>query len=233
MMLTKSAARTFFLVGTIICFGSFVLLTLDTFRRIPEQTKASELTEEVIRGKKLWETHNCMGCHTLLGEGAYYAPELTKVYERRGEAFIRNMLIDPAKMYPGERKMVTYNMNEQDQAAMVAFFRWIGQIDLNGFPAKHDLMKLAVPSGTGQASSGNEVAKPMIFNQMCLACHSLGGVGGAIGPALDHVGSRMTRQDIEAWLTDPLAVKPASKMPRLPLNNEDIKELAAFLHLLK
>jgi nitric oxide reductase subunit C len=53
-----------------------------------------------------------MGCHTLLGEGAYYAPELTKVYERRGPAFIRAMLRDPEAMYPGQRKMQNYDFTE-------------------------------------------------------------------------------------------------------------------------
>lgn len=42
-----------------------------------------------------------MGCHTLLGEGAYYAPELTKVVERRSAAWIDRFLQDPEAMYPG------------------------------------------------------------------------------------------------------------------------------------
>jgi nitric oxide reductase subunit C len=37
----------------------------------------------VVRGKHFWETRNCIGCHTLLGEGAYFAPELGNVYKRR------------------------------------------------------------------------------------------------------------------------------------------------------
>ncbi|HEY5870155.1 MAG TPA: c-type cytochrome [Candidatus Tectomicrobia bacterium] len=55
----------------------FLLLTIDTIRRVPAQTKQQNLTEQVVHGKHLWERNNCMGCHTLLGEGAYYAPELS------------------------------------------------------------------------------------------------------------------------------------------------------------
>ena len=83
-MLSKSAAKRFFLAGTVLCGGAFVLLTLDTLKRIPEQTHEVNLTDSAKRGKHLWESNNCMGCHTLMGEGAYYAPELTKVYDRRG-----------------------------------------------------------------------------------------------------------------------------------------------------
>ena len=82
-MLSKSAARAFFLSGTLLFGAVFIWLTVDTFQRIPAQTNAGDLNESVVRGKKIWEENNCMGCHTLLGEGAYYAPELTKVYDRR------------------------------------------------------------------------------------------------------------------------------------------------------
>jgi len=34
---------------------------------------------------------------------------------------------------PRGRKMVAYGMNEADADAVVAYFKWIGKIDLNGF----------------------------------------------------------------------------------------------------
>jgi len=121
-MLSKSAARAFFLSGTLLFSAVFIWLTVDTFQRIPAQTNAGDLTESVVRGKHLWEENNCMGCHTLLGEGAYYAPELTRVYDRRGPAFIGQMLRDPEAVYPGQRRMVTYDFTDEQVADMVAFF---------------------------------------------------------------------------------------------------------------
>lgn len=135
-MLSKSAAKTFFLVGTFLCTGAFVLLTIDTIRQVPSQTHQENLSESAIRGKHLWESNNCMGCHTILGEGAYYAPELTKVFERRGPAFIKVMLTDPQGTFPGMRKMVKYTFSDQEKEDLVSFFKWIGEIDLNGFPPK-------------------------------------------------------------------------------------------------
>jgi nitric oxide reductase subunit C len=74
-----------------------------------------------------------MGCHTILGEGAYYAPELTKVIERRGEGYIKAVLMTPVPWQPNKRKMVAYNMTKEEAEDMVEFFKWIGNIDLNGF----------------------------------------------------------------------------------------------------
>ncbi|MCO5143593.1 MAG: c-type cytochrome [Oligoflexia bacterium] len=233
-MLSKSQAKAFFLIGTAAFSAIFIGLTVDTFQRIPDQTNSSGLTPEVIRGKHLFDKKNCMGCHTIMGEGAYYAPELTKVFERRGEAFIRAMLKDPEAMYPGERKMTNYQLSDQEISDLTAFLKWVGTMDLNGFPPKPDLVKIASPSAS---SGGQSIVKssdrPNVFNQMCVACHALRGEGGAVGPALDGIGSKFERSYLEKWLKDPLAIKPDSKMPKLPLSQEEINELAAFLSTLK
>jgi nitric oxide reductase subunit C len=231
-MLSKSSAKAFFLVGTIVCAGAFILLTLDTLQRIPAQTHAENITPQVIRGKDLWDKNNCMGCHTLMGEGAYYAPELTKVYERRGKVFIKAMLTDPEKMYPGQRKMVTYRFNEEEKEDLVAFFKWIGEMDLNGYPAKPNLGQVALPNESTSAVAQRS-NRPQVFNQMCVACHSLGGEGGKVGPALDGVGGRRTEAFIVQQLKNSKANLPDSKMPTLPLSESDIVEITAFLTQLK
>lgn len=230
-MLSRYQARAFFLIGTAVMSIVFIGLTIDTFMRIPVITNQSAMNNSVIRGKHLWDVNNCMGCHTLLGEGGYYAPELTKVYERRGAPFIKAMLKDPYAMYPGERKMQKYDLNEKEIDDLVAFLQWMGTLDLNGFPPTPKLVNLAVPAGDKPIAERS--TQPKIFNQMCIACHALNGQGGAVGPALDGVGNRKSKEDIEIWLTDPLKVKPDSKMPKLPLTNEDIKELGAYLSQLK
>lgn len=228
-MLSKSAAKAFFLGGTALCSSVFLGLTWDTFQQIPARTNAAAITDSVKRGKHLWEDNNCMGCHTLFGEGAYYAPELTKVYERRGPAFITAMIKDPEGMFPGQRKMVNYHFKDEEIADLVAFFEWCGKVDLNGFPAKPTLTLPAAPSPVGPAGTVTSAAKPQVFSQVCVACHSLGGVGGAVGPALDGVGAKYEASYFEPWIRDPNSVKPGTTMPKLPLTDEQVKELVAFL----
>jgi len=130
-MLSKKQARAFFLGGTTVTFLIFIGLTIFSFGK--DQTQKENITESVVRGKYLWESNNCMGCHTILGEGAYYAPELTKVIDRRGEGYIKAVLMTPVAWQPNGRKMVAYGMSEQEADDLVAFFTWIDGIDLNGF----------------------------------------------------------------------------------------------------
>ncbi|MCC6185637.1 MAG: cytochrome c [Chitinophagaceae bacterium] len=141
-MLSKSQAKVFFLGGTMLSFAVFLGMSWNSMsKEVPKQTHEENLTAQVINGKKIWEANNCMGCHTILGEGAYYAPELTKVYDRRGEGYIKAALMSKTPWSPRGRKMVAYAMTEQEANDVVAFLKWVGEMDLNGFPAKPDLKK--------------------------------------------------------------------------------------------
>jgi nitric oxide reductase subunit C len=232
-MLSKSAARAFFLGGTALCAIAFTLLTVDTMSQLDNRSHFEEFTPEAKRGYETYLTNNCMGCHTLLGEGAYYAPELTRVVSRRGEAWIRAFLKDPEAMYPGRRRMVKYAMfdpavdpeAEQNISDVIAFFTWVGGIDTNGFPPKPDLTTVAVDKG---ATSKIQAAAPAIFT-VCTGCHSLGGQGGQVGPALDGVIKRIQPEALALWLKDPQAVKPGTAMPNLGLTDEVIQEVVTYL----
>ncbi len=140
-MLSKKQARAFFLGGTVVTFLIFIGLTIYSFSKAQDQSNEEEITEAVVRGKNLWEANNCMGCHTILGEGGYYAPELTKVIDRKGPGYIKAVLMTPKNnadgsrnsWAPNDRKMVAYGFSENEAEDLIAFFDWIGGIDLNGF----------------------------------------------------------------------------------------------------
>ncbi len=221
-MFSLAQAKWFFIDGTVVTFAIFFALTVDTFSRIPELSNQDQLTDQVAAGKRLWDKSNCMGCHTILGEGGYYAPELTKVHERRGPAFIRAMLKDPQAMYPGERKMQQYDFTDEEIDALIAYFEWVGRIDTNGFPPTPTLMQIAVPARPDETSVAARINRPLVFNQLCIACHSLEGQGGQVGPALDTVGDRMGREEFVAWLEEPGKIRPGTAMPDLPLTDEQI-----------
>ena len=227
-MLSKSQARLFFLGGTAFFTVIFLLLTVDTLRQVPERTNEKNLSESAIRGKHLFDRSNCMGCHTILGEGAYYAPELTRAYVRRGPEWMAVFLRDPQAMFPGQRKMVQYNFDDGQIADLIAFMKWVGEIDTNGFPAEPDL-KLIATSPIVVKVAQLAIAPPAYYNTICLACHAVGGKGGAVGPALDGVASRYTESELHTWLANPGAVKPGTAMPNLNLSDELRGELVDWL----
>ena len=232
-MLSKSQAKVFFFGGTGVFTAAFLSLTIDTHRKVPAQTRQANITAEVARGKRIWEDNNCMGCHTLFGEGAYYAPELTKAVERRGKPWLRMFLKNPEAMYPNDRKMVNYHFTDAQIEDAIAFLEWCGHVDLNGFPAKPPLAEKMKATSAMPVVTIKPI--PAIFDSMaCTGCHSIGGKGGAAGvalgaPPLDEVYKRKTKDELKMWISDPQKIKPDTKMPKLPLSPEQVTEIADFL----
>jgi nitric oxide reductase subunit C len=126
-------ARNMFYGGSMFFILVFVALIFDSERKIPQRSNAEAITPAVIAGKKLWETRNCIGCHTLLGEGAYFAPELGNVYKRRGPEFIKAWIQSQPTHTPGRRQMPQFNFSEQLND-LVEFLRWTGNINTEKWP---------------------------------------------------------------------------------------------------
>ena len=72
-------ARLFAVAATGVAALVFLGLTVDSHRQFPALTNAENITPQVSHGMDVWHKYNCINCHTLFGEGAYYAPDLTKI----------------------------------------------------------------------------------------------------------------------------------------------------------
>ena len=134
---TKSMARNIFFGGSLFFFLLLIGLTTHSVRGLPEQDNRQNLTEEVALGKKVGEDNNCIGCHTLLGEGAYFAPELGNVYERFGhskEAIKGFIQSRPVNGIPGRRSMPQFNLTDQELDAIAAFLKYSSEIKANNWP---------------------------------------------------------------------------------------------------
>lgn len=131
---TKSMARNIFYGGSVFFFLLLVALTFNTMGTLPKRDHRENITPEVVRGKHIWETRQCIGCHSLLGEGAYFAPELGNVYKRRGGDFIKAWIKSQPTGAPGRRQMPQFNLTDQELDDLVAFFKWTGEINTANWP---------------------------------------------------------------------------------------------------
>ena len=131
---TSQMARNIFYGGTLFFVLLFAALIFDTEQRIPKRSNAGELTPAVVRGKHIWETRNCIGCHTLLGEGAYFAPQLGNVYKRRGPEFIKAWIKAQPTGAPGRRQMPNFQLDDKQLDDLVEFLRWTNGVDTEKWP---------------------------------------------------------------------------------------------------
>ncbi len=131
---TKQMARNMFYGGSVFFILLFAAIIFDSERRIPERSNAQNITPAVIAGKRIWETRNCIGCHTLLGEGAYFAPELGNVYKRRGPDFIKAWMKAMPTGAPHRRQMPQFNLTDEQLDNVVEFLKWTGEINTENWP---------------------------------------------------------------------------------------------------
>ena len=141
--LTKLQARNVFFGGSLFFFVVFVALVLHShYYIVNTSTDSSTLNESVAKGKHVWERHSCINCHTILGEGAYFAPELGNVWVRYGgrdnpegaRAALKAWMNAMPTGVPGRRQMPQFNLTDEELDNLVDFFEWTSRIDTQGWP---------------------------------------------------------------------------------------------------
>lgn len=139
--ITKNTARNIYFGGSLFAILVFVGLTFDTVQKIPELTNGDKITHSVARGKNLWEVNNCVGCHTIMGEGAYYAPELGNAFDRLGagdeeafKSYMQGWMAAQPLDIPNRRKMPQFNLTNDQVNDLASFLIWTSKIDDNEWP---------------------------------------------------------------------------------------------------
>lgn len=225
--MSKKAARNLFIGGTIFFFAIFIGLTVDTMKQVAKRTPT--ITDAVDRGKMTWQKYDCIGCHTILGNGSYFAPDLTKVVDKKPEGYLVKWLTDP-KSVRKDATMPKLGISESEALDLIAFLEWNSKVDTNDWPPKPLLAQAASAGATREVAPGE-----IVYQQAgCVACHTLSGIGGTTGPELTKVGQRHEKEWFETWLADPQSVKPGTAMPSFSsLGDDKIEALAAYLSSLR
>lgn len=211
--MNKRQSRLFAIGCTAVAALVFLGLTIDSHRQFGKLTNAQNITPAVIAGKDVWHKNNCINCHTLFGEGAYYAPDLTKIAQHRGEAYLKAYMRDPSRFYDENRHrrlMPKQDLSEQDIGNLIAFLDWVSKVDNQGWPPRPILVTGASIPGTDLSASQQQNksqeggtlppgARPVtegkdpialgqaLFRSVapaCTACHSVAPGVNMAGPSL-------------------------------------------------
>jgi nitric oxide reductase subunit C len=216
--MNKRQARLFAIGSTAIATIAFLGLTVHSHTQFGQLTNEKNNTPQVQRGQNVWHKYNCVNCHTLFGEGAYYAPDLTKITQLRGEQYLKAYMRDPSTFYDEQRHrrlMPKQDLSEQEITDLIAFLDWVSKVDNQGWPPRPILVTGAVIPGTdfspAQISSSGESetlppgARPVSSQEnpialgaaafrsvapACNACHSTAPGVNMAGPSLAGVAAR-------------------------------------------
>ena len=141
-MLTKTAARNIFYGGSI--FFVVVLAALTAQSHIYAINTTPPVTDAVARGKHVWEKHSCINCHTIFGEGAYFAPEVGNVLIRWGgdkdmkgaKETLKGWMKSQPSGVAGRRQMPNFKLTDPELEDLGAFFEWTSKVNTQKWPPK-------------------------------------------------------------------------------------------------
>ena len=142
-VMTKSMARNVFYGGSLFFIVIFVGLSIHSHIYIVNvSTDKAGLTESVAQGKRVWEHKACINCHTILGEGAYFAPEVGNVMRRWGVADDPEAAFEVMKAWmesqpsgiEGRRQMPQFNLTDEEIRDLTNFLLWTDKIRTQDWP---------------------------------------------------------------------------------------------------
>ena len=141
--LTKAAARNIFYGGSLFFFVVFAALVAQShWYAHTTAIAAAPLNDAVIHGKRVWEKHACIDCHSLFGEGAYFAPEVGNVWVRYGgkddpegaRESIKAWILSQPTGIEGRRQMPKFAFTDQELDDLVSFLEWASKVNTQGWP---------------------------------------------------------------------------------------------------
>lgn len=201
-------------------------------------------------GKKLMERYGCNHCHIVAGSGGTVAPPLDgiadycskeqivarlvkKVHPSGLQGVIPDSLMNHVHVAPRDAQLIadyvlTLKKNDRLQ-------RGHGRLTDQATVDQESL-----PQGTQfvplPKSASTEKGGRLYWMMGCIACHSIGPVGGQIGPNLAGIGARRSKQFIQNRILSGATVLPepgkSSKefaMPPQEICPEHAQKLTEFL----
>jgi mono/diheme cytochrome c family protein len=170
----------------------------------------------LARGHAVFEEAGCIGCHKLNGAGGVIGPELDKVGASRSPEWLLKHFKNPAAVTPGSA-MPPIKASDADLDALTLYVLSFTDEPLSAYYVS---MK-TIP--------GPAAGRRLFEEKGCLGCHSIGGKGGNIGPALDEVSKRRDPKWILDHFKNPQAVTPGSVMPQFNFTEQEMRALTEFL----
>jgi cytochrome c2 len=197
--------------------AGWVLLGLALLAAPPRAWAGGEiefLPADPLEGQQVFRDKLCIQCHSIQGAGGTTGPDL-------GEVWLGSFMDIASKLWNHfprmneayrEAKLRRPTLNAQEAQKLITFLYFLNYFDR-----------------TAKAQVGE-----MLFREKnCVRCHSVGGKGGSVGPALDEFQGSYAAAFItaELWNRGPKMMRTmaARHIPRPSFEQGDVVDILAFI----
>jgi ubiquinol-cytochrome c reductase cytochrome b subunit len=168
-----------------------------------------QLTPEELAGVGYYRAENCASCHSGANQ---LGPELVRANNRTAGWMIQHFK-NPADTRPGSM-MPPVQLTNAQLSSLAAF-----------------LLKLT-PENAAALDSAPQFAVDgaMIYQQhRCGSCHKVNGAGIKMGPDLNGVAQRRSRDWLEEHFLNPQKLSPGTVMPAYKFSSRDMDRITSYL----
>jgi len=166
---------------------------------------------EYAYGHSIFNEEGCIGCHKVKGlQRTQIAPPLNNMGGQVKMDWLFRWIRSPEAYLPHTR-MPDYKFSDIQSADIARFLMQLGQSQ------KIEL--------TGSYDNGKK-----IFNESrCVSCHSVGRIGGTIGPNLEKVATKLEPAALFRMVKNPHNIWSGTKMPIYGFSDSEAMDVATFM----
>jgi nitric oxide reductase subunit C len=215
--------RTLLLGSLVAAFcGQTALVYLDD-----TASTFSTLSEEAVRGRRIWHQKNCQVCHQIHGFGGFLGPDLTNAASRLNRARLDSILT------VGSLQMPAFHLSAEEIDGVEAFLEvldgtGIGQARAHQSIAASEVMALIEGHCAENPMSVEADRGFAYFRTNCSACHTpfrVTPLGPYLAADLSTVARRLDRGAIAKTLADG---RPTRGMPATGCTEQERDEICDF-----
>jgi len=189
------------------------------FDRFARDTPAAQ----IAAGEVLITELNCVACHAA-GEGQTHrfqrrpAPILFTTHNPASAGWLRHWMLDPQKLKPGTLMPdLLHGLDKDNKSQAVEALR-------------HYLVTLNPATGPEAAMIGNGPKGKQLYQTLgCAQCHAPDAQDNKRDIPLGNVRYKYGHAHLIKFLRNPLHSRPAGRMPRTPLSEEEAAHLSVYL----
>jgi ubiquinol-cytochrome c reductase cytochrome b subunit len=172
-----------------------------------------QLSPEELAGIGYFRKENCASCHAAGEAGARIGPDLTGTAIRKSAAWMIEHFKSPQRMMPGT-SMPPIQLSDAQLNALAAFLLKLNPRNANAL--------YSAPQGAVEGA--------MVYQQYgCAACHQVNGAGMKMGPSLNGLAKRRSREWVEGHFADPPKLSPGSVMPPYRFTPRESERITSYL----
>jgi mono/diheme cytochrome c family protein len=172
-------------------------------------------------GREVMEQKGCYACHTVKGHEQFRseAPPIETMAMKTGGVALRRWLTNPKTVDPNA-SMPKFQLSEKEIEELSNY--------IFSLPPSREVAD-RIRAASGEPAGDVAKGKALFAVSRCISCHTVEGKGNGSAPELSTVASRATPGWLIAFIRDPHAFNPRTRMPQFNFSEADVRNVVAYM----